>query len=314
MPLKAIHVEVTDENLSKLLYDVLFEMGALSVSITDLHSGGALEQPIFSEPPPNNWQQFTTLRPWKNARIVAMYPQSTDVESLIMYIATNFELASTPSVRMKADSVEEKSPDDWVRHVQQNFQPIDLGRVRISFPWHPRRTDVIDVRVEPGAAFGTGEHPTTQLCASWLIQTTAPNMSVLDFGCGSGVLAIIATLLAKNVTAVGIDIDPDAVQVAHHNAVLNDVTDRTSFFHNDNEPQHRLYDIVVANILARQLKDLAEHLTSRLKPGGLIALSGIIVSQAPQLIEWYSQFGVTLQDANVSSGWAVVVGRKQKEL
>lgn len=310
MPLKVINVEVTGTDLSMLILDVLSETGALSVGVTDLYAGKPEEQSIYEQQPPDTWHQASVWKPWEHSRITALYPQSVDAEKLVMNIATNFNLPSTPTMRIQVDSFDEKTPDHWVRQVQEYFQPVHVGHVRISFPWHPRRTDLIDVRIEPGLAFGTGEHPTTQLCATWLTRIVSAGNRVLDFGCGSGVLAIIATLLAADVTAVGVDIDPEAIDVARRNAELNDVTKRTSFFENADQPQDDMYDIVVANILAKPLKQLAPHLVSRIKPGGYIALSGILISQAPQLVEYYSQYGITLHDAEVSSEWAMIVGNK----
>lgn len=311
MPLRVINVEATGKDLSTLISDALFEMGALSVSITDSNAGRPEEQPIYAQLPPDTWQQASTWQPWENSRIAALYPESSDVEGVVMTIATHFNLPSTPTMRIQVDTFDEKTPDHWVRKVQESFQPILLEGVRISFPWHPRREDIIDVRIEPGLAFGTGEHPTTQMCATWLTHTVAAGTRVLDFGCGSGVLAILATLLAENVTAVGVDIDPAAVDVARRNAALNDVTGQTLFIVNAEQQENDLYDIVVANILARPLKQLASHLVSQIKPGGYIVLSGLITTQAPQIVEWYSQFGVTLYDAQVSSGWVMIVGCKR---
>lgn len=312
MPLKVINVEATGREITMLIQDILFETGALSVSVTDLHAGKPGEQPIYEQQllvgtryKASEWQ------PWENSRITALYPQSTDVEGLVMNIATHFDLSSTPTVRFEVDSFDEKTPDHWVRQVQENFQPVQLGNVRISFPWHPRRKDIIDVSIEPGLAFGTGEHPTTQLCATWLTRTVSAGACVLDYGCGSGVLAIIATLLAEDVGAVGVDIDPMAIEAANRNAVINGVAERTRFLVNAEQPLNDMYDIVVANILAKPLIELAPHLASQIKPGGYIALSGIIVSQAPQLVEWYSRYGITLYDAEVSSEWALIVGKKR---
>lgn len=291
--------------------DVLFEMGALSVSATDLNAGKPNEQAIFAESPPYTQKEAGKVEEWKNASITALYPITTDVQSLIMIIATQFNLPNTPTFSIKADVFDEKTPDEWVRQVQASFQPIELQRIRVSFPWHSTRTDIIDIKLEPGIAFGTGEHATTQMCLSWLQRVVQPNHSMLDFGSGSGVLAIAACKLEEGVSAVGVDIDPVAVKAADENAVLNGVEKKVLFVENKDEPKGKLYDIVVANILARPLTEMAPLLVSRLKKGAFIAMSGLLVTQAPQLIEHYAQHGVSMHDAEVKSGWSLIVGVKR---
>lgn len=135
-------------------------------------------------------------------------------------------------------------------------------------------------------------------------------MRVLDYGTGNGVLAIASSMLAENVSCVGVDLDPIALDVAEANALQNGVCDSISFFENHTEPHATCYDAVVANILARPLKDLAPLLTSRLKTGGRIALAGLLVSQAVELVELYQMHGVALQESKVQDGWALLVGVK----
>lgn len=310
MPLNAIHVSVTGSDLASFVSDVLFEMGALSVSTSDLYAGTPKENPIFIQPVDPSEITTVEFTPWQNAKITALYPLSFDPEQIIMSIATHFQLSSTPTFSITSEQFDEKTPAEWISVVQENFQPIELGRVRISFPWHEPRNDLIDVRLKPGIAFGTGEHVSTQLCVSWLSRVVEPSQAVLDFGCGSGVLSITAVMLAKDVSAVGVDIDHTSVGVALQNAQLNNVENIAQFFHNDDEPFGCTYDVVVANILAQPLKRLAKHLASRMKPGGLIGLAGLLASQGPDIIECYAKHGVALKDARVENEWLLLVGVK----
>lgn len=314
MPLNAINISIRDESISSnFISDVLFEMGALSVSISDLNAGQPDEELIFAEPPAT-WEQAQTVRAWSKSRITALYPLSVDVQSLIMIIGTQFNLHDTPTFSINTEEFDEKTPAEWVRHVQASFKPILLAnnRLRISFPWHePPSLDLIDVRLEPGIAFGTGEHPTTQLCLSWLAKAVRPNYAVLDFGSGSGVLAIAACLLAPNVSATGVDIDPSVIKVAVDNAKLNNVSEQVFFQENSqfSSPPEQ-FDLVVANILANPLMQLADLLVSNVKKGGFIAMSGLLVSQAPLIVEHYVKHGITLHDVEVTSGWVLLVGVK----
>lgn len=310
MPLNAINISVSEKGLASYVSDILFEMGALSVNLTDLYAGTPSERPFFTEPPQHDKRLPTVLEQWQGARITGLYPLETNMQDLIMLIATHFDLPETPSFSIQTETFDEKTPDEWVRHVQESFQPIELGRVRISFPWHERHPDFIDICLEPGLAFGTGEHTTTQLCLGWLQRVVKPGFDVLDFGTGSGVLAIASAMLAANVSAVGIDISPEAVTSAKDNAITNNVEHCTQFFENHDEPVGKTYDIVIANILARPLKQLAPLLSARLKSGALIGLTGLLTFQAPQLIELYAQYGISLCDAEVQSEWALLVGLK----
>lgn len=287
MPFTAIQVSVQDDSEASDLSDILFEMGALSVDISAASEAHTA---------------------W---RICALYPLSVNVESMLMIVATHFNLPATPTRTIRAEVFDEKSAAHWMRQAQESFQPIELGRVRISFPWHETRSDMVDVQLDPGIAFGTGEHTTTQLCLSWLDRTLLPGASVLDFGTGTGVLAIAACMLRRDVCAVGVDVDAEAVRIARKNAARNRVDSCTDFFENQHEPDGRVYDVVVANILAPPLKALAPHLAKRLKRGGFIALSGLLVSQGPQVIECYARCGISLHDVRVKNDWALLVGMKQ---
>lgn len=306
-------VEVEDEADTEFIFNALFELGAASVSTTDLHQGTADEDPLYGEPPQSGVliSSPPSLTPWKHARITALFPLRKPSDTLLMTIASALSLPATPKLRMYTEPFQDRPTAEWIAAARAFLRPVPLGRAAIVFPWDDPIPGAVNVVLDPGMAFGTGEHATTQLCARWIIDVVAPGTQVLDFGTGSGVLAILSVMLQERVSAVGVDIDPDAVRVARSNAERNKVQDRVHFCENGEEPEGKLYDTVVANILAGPLKLLAEGLVSKLKVGGRIALSGVIVSQAEEMRRWYESFGVEMENASVDGGWVLLVGKKR---
>ncbi|KAI0564581.1 Ribosomal protein L11 methyltransferase (PrmA) [Gracilaria domingensis] len=311
MPLHRIQVSIQFSEEANFISDFLFELGALSVSVEDGFRGTDYETPIFDEPP-----LLGTLaaKPipilWKNAKISALYPIQCDIEQLTMLIATEFNLVESPIFSLESDLFDEKDPDTWIREVQASFVPIVVGRIRISFPWHDVDPSFTNIKLEPGCAFGTGEHPTTKLCLGWLQRTIKPNMTLLDFGTGSGILAIAAVLFGEGIHAVGVDLDVNAVSTAISNAKRNHVLDDVVFCESCDEPQGKKYDVIVANILAEPLKWLAAKLVCQLKPGGYIGLAGVLCSQAVDVMQSYQREGIVLEQAEVDNNWALLIGRK----
>lgn len=311
MPLKSVVFDVTEDTNTYILSDVLLELGALSVSTTDPSRGTDLEKPAFGEPSQCSTNIVSSAQQnlWPNSRVTALFPLGTDTESLLMSLATDFELHQTPSMHLYTDSFEDKTPEEWVIQAQQSFKPISLKKCVITFPWHDPYPNLCNIIVEPGLAFGTGEHATTRLCGRWIETVVQPGDSVLDFGTGSGVLAIIAAKVADGVHANGIDVDVEAVRAAKENVRRNDVEEAVHIWENKDEPQDKKYDVVVANILAEPLKHLARQLVGKLKRDGIIALSGILTEQAQALRECYQKEGVDMTEANVENGWVLLVGR-----
>lgn len=315
MPLKAFCIEISDNTDACFVSDVLFELGALSVTTTDLHSGTAKEQLIFGEPTqPTDTITSTTppLQPaiWNHARVVALFPVSTDMESITMTIASDFNLAQTPTLRIHTELFDDKTPEYWVQIFQQQLQPIILGSCAITFPWREPLQGVRNVVLEPGLAFGTGEHATTQLCARWLQQTVRRGDRVLDVGSGSGVLALIAVMSEEGIRAVGLDIDAEAVRVGRENAKKNGVEEMVRFCEKWEEVGSGVYDVIVANILAGILMGMAEVLVRRMGEGGRIGLSGILLEQAEEVCERFREKGVVMENAEVQDGWVLLVGSK----
>jgi ribosomal protein L11 methyltransferase len=207
------------------------------------------------------------------------------------------------------DSVE-VADTDWVRSTQAQFPPTRISpRLWIVPTWHePPDPAAVNVRLDPGVAFGTGTHPTTRLCLGWLDAALAPGVSVLDYGCGSGILAVAAALLGAG-EVLGTDIDPQAVDAARLNAEANGA--RARFVLPGELPAER-FDVVVANILSNPLKVLAPALLARVAPGGTLVLSGVLERQAEEVIGAYARIDaeVPLAVWGADEGWVCLAGRR----
>ena len=205
---------------------------------------------------------------------------------------------------------EEVEDVDWVRVTQAQFQPTQVSdRLWIVPTWHDLPNEnAINVRLDPGVAFGTGSHPTTHLCLQWLDANVKSTDEVLDYGCGTGILAIAAKLVgAKRV--MGTDIDPQAVEAAQDNAIMNHV--EAKFALPDDMPEGT-FDVVVANILANPLKLLAPALLGRVKAGGALVLSGVLAKQADEVIAAYRDIDPTVQLTvwRQEEDWVCIAGRR----
>ena len=246
------------------------------------------------------------------AQSVSLEPPDGPRSSLSVLIATGSDAAAMlrralescgqpPDIRYTVETVPD---DDWVRRSQSQFTPIALERLWIGASWHqPPANASLVVRIDPGLAFGTGSHPTTKLVLRFLERTLRGGERVLDYGCGSGVLAIAATKLgASQVDAV--DIDPQAVSVTHENSRANRANVRASL------PEALLpgrYDVMVANILAQPLIELAPLLSAHAEQGTRLALAGILESQAADVAKAYAaRFEMNVAERD--EGWALLVG------
>ena len=286
----------TDSAVAEKLADALMELGALSAAIEDAAAGTDAEEPIFGEP------GEPVDRMWRTSRILALFNPEQDIALLIAAAAGECGL-STPSWQ-----VEEVAEQDWVRATQAQFDPIRISdRLWITPTWHNApNPDAINLQLDPGLAFGTGSHPTTRLCLQWLDRELSPGASVLDYGCGSGILAIAALKLGAG-RALGVDIDPQAVQASRDNAVQNSV--EADFYLPGQLPDVET-DVVVANILANPLRLLGALLTRHVRVGGHIVLSGILAEQADEIQAIYQQWFD--MDAPVfDDGWTCLSGRKR---
>lgn len=288
---------VADAADADKLSEALLEAGALSVDVHDAHADTLDEQPIFGEPgepPPTLWEQSS---------VTALFPADAPVEKLLKDALQAAGLPQPSSFR-----IETLEDNDWVRLTQSQFDPIRISqRLWIVPTWHtPADLNAINIVLDPGLAFGTGSHPTTQLCLRWLDANIQGGESILDYGCGSGILAIAALKLGAG-SAIGVDLDPQAVQASRDNAAANQVT--ASFFTPD-AAQQRQFDIVVANILTNPLKLLAPLLAGYARPGGRIVLSGILETQADDVARVYGQW-FDLAAPIVEDGWVCLSGTRK---
>ncbi len=286
----------TDCQHAEALADALLEAGALSASIEDADAGTANETPQFGEP------GSVTTPGWDRSRVIALLEAGTDASELIAACAPLAGLDNVPPF-----TKEEVAEQNWVQLTQAQFDPIQVSeRLWIVPSWHvaPDPNAIVLV-LDPGMAFGTGSHPTTRLCLEWLERTVTPGVSILDYGCGSGILAIAAAKLGAG-DVLGVDIDLQAVTAAKNNAETNQVSAR---FDDSTKEIQGQFDIVVANILSNPLKALAPAICSHVRPGGRLALSGILVEQADELIEAYSSY-IPLALADSRDGWVCLAGVK----
>ena len=276
--------------------DALLAQGALSVSVEDADDGTAAERPLFGEPGAN-----PDL--WDRCRLTALFAPAAEVRRIVADLAAGMGLAETTFTL--ATVVDE----DWVARNREQFQPIVISpRIAIVPTWHldlaAARAEIA-IQLDPGAAFGTGSHPTTRLCLQWLEAHVdrAQRPRVLDYGTGSGILAIAARKLGAGETR-GVDIDADAVRVARANAAQNDV-DAT--FATTEAPLAFIADLTVANILASPLMVLAPLLAAHTRPGGRIALAGLLDEQAEEIAAIYSPwFQLTVWAR--AEGWSCLAG------
>jgi len=284
-------------NHAEALSESLLAHGALSVDLLDADADTPDEQAIFGEP------GEPTASVWQHNLVNALFEQNADVESILQTCYA--ELGITPPPAHRIEKLEE---NDWVRLTQSQFDPIRISpRLWIVPTWHtPADPAAINIVLDPGLAFGTGSHPTTRLCLRWLDANLTGGETVLDYGCGSGILAIAALKLGAS-NAIGVDIDAQAVQASRDNAQANQM--RADFFLPD-DIRLAQYDVVVANILTNPLRVLAPLLAGATRPGGRIVLSGILAAQAAEVSLIYAQW-FDLAPAVIEDGWCCLSGLKK---
>lgn len=210
-----------------------------------------------------------------------------------------------------AHKIEQLEDKDWEREWMDNFHPMQFGkRLWICPSWREiPEPDAVNVMLDPGLAFGTGTHPTTSLCLEWLEGLDLEGKTVVDFGCGSGILAIAAIKLGA-AKVIGIDIDPQAILASKDNATRNGVADQIELYLPQDQPEGLIADVVVANILAGPLRELSGIITSLVKPQGQLAMSGVLDTQAEDVASYYAeQFDL---DAIVEQQeWCRISGKKK---
>ena len=292
MPWLQVRLAITPEQ-AETYEDALLGVGAVSVTFMD-----AEDQPIF-EP------DLGTTPLWSNTHLLALFEADTDTSNLVAHLEL---LTGAP---LPEHQIEHIADQDWERSWMDNFQPMRFGqRLWIVPSWHAApEPDAVNLLLDPGLAFGTGTHPTTALCLEWLDGQELTGCTVLDFGCGSGILAIAALLLGAP-HAVGTDIDPQALEASRDNASRNGIDPVRFPVHLPADLPQQAADVVVANILAGPLVALAPQIISLVKPGGRLALSGILAEQAEEVRSAY-QSAFTLDPTAEKDGWVRISGIKR---
>ncbi|AYV38381.1 MULTISPECIES: 50S ribosomal protein L11 methyltransferase [Aeromonas] len=290
MPWIQIRINATAKTADKVS-NMLLGRGAQAVTFMD-----AKDVPVY-EPMPGE----TPL--WGETEVMGLFDAETDPAPTIAF----FQQIFGENVGYKVEQLEDK---DWVREWMDHFHPMQFGeRLWICPSWRDvPNPDAVNVMLDPGLAFGTGTHPTTALCLQWLDGLDLTGKTVVDFGCGSGILGIAALKLGA-ARVIGIDIDPQAIQASRDNAARNGVADQIELYLPADQPQDVEADVVVANILAGPLRELAPLIAGHGKAGSLMALSGVLESQAPELETIYGQW-FEMDPTAVKEEWCRLSGRK----
>ena len=284
-----LRLAITPEQ-AEPMEDLLLGLGAVSVTFMD-----AEDQPIF-EP------DLGTTPLWQHTHLLALFEADTERQSLIDQLQ---QLWRQP---LPEHQFEDIADQDWERSWMDNFQPMRFGqRLWIVPSWHEAPDpQAVNLLLDPGLAFGTGTHPTTALCLEWLDGQQLQGLQVIDFGCGSGILAIAALLLGAE-QVVGTDIDPQALEASRDNAQRNQLADERFPLYLPEAMPTEPADLLVANTLAGPLVSLAPQLTSLVRPGGRIALSGILAEQTDEILAAYEN-AFELDPVAEKDGWIRVSG------
>jgi ribosomal protein L11 methyltransferase len=283
---------VVKEAIAEQLSDAFMEANAASVTFED-----AKDQPIF-EP------ELGTTPIWSNTKVIGLFDAEVDTKAIIDLL-----ISLVPELETKQFKIEQLEDKDWVRAWMDQFEPMKFGNHLWIVPsWiDPPQPEDVNLMLDPGMAFGTGTHPTTSLCLTWLDQHKLTGLDVIDYGCGSGILALAAQKLGAS-SVQGTDIDPQAIVASEQNAVRNH---ENIEFKLVKDFESKPVNLLIANILAGPLKELAPEFDRLLKPGGTLVLSGLLANQAKGLIEHYKQQGIELTQFETLDEWGLLAGTKQ---
>jgi ribosomal protein L11 methyltransferase len=296
-----------DEPRAQALADAFEEWGAISVTLED-----DADQPLFasfgapdgSSPCrglETHWDQ-TPL--WSRVRVTGLFPEHTDTDDILARTRERLGLAELP-----AHEIDLLGDEDWAHSWMAHYKPLPVGRNLWIVPsWcTPPEPSAVNIILDPGLAFGTGDHPTTSLCLEWLSEQALAGKTLLDYGCGSGILSIAALRLGA-AQAYAVDIDPQALDVTRRNAVHNAIHAGLNVMLPSDLPAGFQADIVIANILMGTLIELAPDIKNRVRPGGLLALSGMLAGQELEVRPHYEPpFALTARERQK---WILLAGRK----
>ncbi|OGT73804.1 MAG: ribosomal protein L11 methyltransferase [Gammaproteobacteria bacterium RIFCSPLOWO2_02_FULL_57_10] len=273
MPWQQLKVRVPEARAA-LVEELLSELGAVSVTLQD-----GEDQPVFQIDP-------GTTPIWRNTEVVGLFEHDVPIHAIVTELRARAHLNATDEI-----VTEEVADTDWERVCMQDFKPMRFGeRVWICPSWEtPPEPSAVNIMLDPGLAFGTGTHPTTALCLEWLDRQDLIGKTVIDYGCGSGVLAIAAALLGA-ARVIAIDNDPQAIIASESNRELNQITPGQLSVHLPGVEGHPQADVLVANILSGPLEQLTPIIAALVKPGGKLILSGVLSQQTQSLVDSYQEF------------------------
>ncbi|RKR06422.1 [LSU ribosomal protein L11P]-lysine N-methyltransferase [Kushneria sinocarnis] len=289
-----LKAHVSPDN-AELLEELLTAEGASAITLED-----AVDDPVF-EP------ERGTTPLWQQTVLTGLYDDLEDVQAMIERVARGWaeQAAEEPCPEIEYDVLEDR---DWSREWMEGFEPLQMGRRLWIVPSWQEAPDPegVNLLLDPGLAFGTGTHPTTALCLRWLDeladQGALTGAEIMDIGCGSGILAIAALRLGAR-HAIGTDIDPQALQASRDNARRNEIEDDDFDLYLPEQAPDSAHGVVIANILAMPLIELADTIAGSVAPGGRIALSGILVHQAESVLEAYRERGLIMHEPTEQEGW-----------
>jgi len=277
------------------LGDILSELGAMAVTLQDLG-----DEPIY-EPLPGEQKL------WSQTHVIGLFAAGTDIDQLTQALKSRLDVDILPNCRVKR-----LADRDWERVWLEHFKPMQFGPGLWVCPTSstPPDPEAINLLLDPGLAFGTGTHPTTALCLEALAEIDVERQSVLDYGCGSGILAIAAARLGAD-SVWAIDIDGQALQATRDNARRNNVDEYINTGFPDDLPKSQHFDTLLANILSGPLTELAADLAGRVNPDGKLILSGILAEQADDVIGHYSDW-FHFEPRRQREEWVCLVATRQK--
>ena len=283
----------TNQDQAQALADAFEEWGAISVTLED-----AADQPLFE----THWDKNPL---WSQVKVTGLFPEHTNTDDILARARERLSLTESPP-----HEIDLLGDEDWAHSWMAHYKPLPVGsRLWIVPSWcAPPDPGAINIILDPGLAFGTGDHPTTSLCLEWLSEQTLTGKTLLDYGCGSGILSIAALKLGAN-QAYAVDIDPQALEVTRRNAVHNGIHSGLNVMPPSELPPDFQADIVIANILFGTLIELAPEITARVRPGGWLVLSGLLGND--QAVEVRPHYGPPFAfEQRERQQWVLLTGRK----